>query len=127
MPNEPEAVVVRRAASSRQAALARRAAPPYADLDRSKLLLTDRLAADRTQLANERTLLSYARTAMGLAAGGVSLLHFLDGSWTEPVGLLLLLLAFPVLGVGVWRYVRVRHTLHGLCSTDRVPPPPPEP
>lgn len=105
----------------------RRTVPPtpYADLDPASLILRDRLAADRTQLANERTLLAYARTAMGLLAGGVAVLHFVEGGWTVPVGWTLMALALPVFLVGTWRFLRVRRTLQGLCSTDRVPPLPP--
>ncbi len=40
------------------------------------LILRDHLAIDRTALANERTLLAYLRTAMGLAFIGLSILHF---------------------------------------------------
>jgi putative membrane protein len=42
--------------------------------------LRDRLAVERTHLANERTLLAYIRTALGTAARGAALIQFLSGS-----------------------------------------------
>lgn len=41
-----------------------------------QLILRDRLAENRTALANERTLLSYVRTALALFAAGVSFINF---------------------------------------------------
>lgn len=62
------------------------------------LSISDRLAATRTEMANERTLLSYVRTALALAAAGIALVHVfsdptivLIGWLLVPVGALLLL------------------------------------
>ena len=45
----------------------------------SNVELRDRLAVERTHLANERTLLAYIRTALGTAACGTALIHFFSG------------------------------------------------
>jgi putative membrane protein len=41
-------------------------------------LIRERLAYVRTELANERTLLSYIRSGLGLFAAGATLIHFLE-------------------------------------------------
>lgn len=86
----------------------------YTDLDPDALSLRDRLAADRTVLANERTLLSHVRTALGLLGGGGALIYIAEVTWLVAVGGLLLGLAPLALGAGVWRYVRVRRRLRPL-------------
>lgn len=75
------------------------------------LPLRDRLALDRTVLANERTLLAHVRTALGLLAAGAGLIHFLDDPVTMALGWTLAGLAPLSLGVGVWRFVRMRARL----------------
>ncbi len=42
-----------------------------------ELSLTDRLALDRTHLANQRTLLAYTRTGIYLVFTGLGLLHLI--------------------------------------------------
>ncbi|MGB3547562.1 MAG: DUF202 domain-containing protein [Saprospiraceae bacterium] len=42
------------------------------------LNLTDRLALDRTHLANQRTLLAYTRTGIYLVFTGLGLLHLIS-------------------------------------------------
>ena len=71
-----------------------------------------RLDRERTALANERTLLSYIRTALAMAAGGGSLRYLPNlpdavraGSWT------LFGLAAICLVVGLWRFTVVARRL----------------
>ncbi|MBN1558949.1 DUF202 domain-containing protein [candidate division KSB1 bacterium] len=45
------------------------------DFQKESLLFRDFLALERTQMANERTLMGYIRTALMLIASGVSLLE----------------------------------------------------
>lgn len=62
----------------------------------------------RTQLANERTLLAYIRTSIGLVAAGVAVLHFFPrGQW----GIIALAAGALTLVVGIVRYTRVRRLL----------------
>jgi putative membrane protein len=58
-----------------------------------KLILRDYLAADRTKMANERTLLAYLRTMIGFAASGVALIKILDEPWAVVAGYICLVLA----------------------------------
>lgn len=76
--------------------------------------LADHLALDRTVLANERTLLAYVRTTLGLLGGGVAVAHFIDDPWLTLLGWALALAAPVVLAIGVRRYQRVRARLLAL-------------
>ena len=85
------------------------------------LPLTDRLAVTRTELANERTLLAYVRTALAIAAGGAALLHIFAGPFLLTLGWLLIPVALVVLFVGVRRFQRARRALQALgVSADDV-------
>jgi putative membrane protein len=72
------------------------------------LPLTDHLAAARTILANERTFLSYQRTALAQFAAGVSLIEFFDGPFLVTLGVALLPVAAVTAVLGVARYRRMR-------------------
>ncbi len=84
---------------------------PYTQFKREELILRDYLAADRTVLANERTLMSYIRTSLALAAAGGSLIHFLDSLVANIGGGLLLALAAGVLGWGLQRFIWYKRRL----------------
>lgn len=90
----------------------------YIQFKKDDLILRDYLAADRTVLANERTLLSYIRTSVALAAAGGSLIHFLDSLLADVGGGLLLALAVSILVLGFQRFLRYRHHLEPLQLTD---------
>ena len=70
------------------------------------LPLRDQLALDRTDLANRRTWLAYARTAMALFVAGASFLHFFGSTWMDVAGVLFLIAALPTVAIG-WRHYRV--------------------
>lgn len=72
-------------------------------------------------LANERTLLSYARTAIGLVAAGVSSLHFLDGDAFDLAGWALVAGGLAVQGIGTVRYWRMRRVLRAAVGEDAGP------
>jgi putative membrane protein len=74
----------------------------------------NRLARIRTELANERTLLSYGRTALGFAIAGASALHFLEGAPAWSLGTFLMLAGLTILIVGAKRFVDVRSRI---CRT----------
>ena len=84
---------------------------PYADVRPEELLLRDRLAADRTVLANERTFLAYLRTAFAFAAGGATLVHFIDRGWAVVAGWVMIPLGAGLLAWGVHRFVAERARL----------------
>lgn len=73
--------------------------------------IRDLLAFDRTYLANERTLLSYVRTFVGLMASGAALLKLFEVAWAHAAALLLLLLAPVVLILGLVRFIKMDRRL----------------
>ncbi len=68
--------------------------------------LTDHLAADRSILANERTMLSYTRTAITLFVTGVTFIRFFDRPVLTVIGVMFIPAALFFLITGVRRYVR---------------------
>ena len=90
----------------------------YTRFKREELILRDYLAADRTVLANERTLMSFIRTAVALAAAGASLIHFFDSVATTFGGIILILLAAATLFWGSQRYLHYRRHLALLGMSD---------
>lgn len=84
----------------------------YSDVDPKSLILRDHLAFERTMLANERTMLAYIRSALGMAAGGVTLLQvFPDTSWGAPGGMGLLVGSILCLAAGGIRFWVTRRRL----------------
>ena len=85
--------------------------PTYSRFRNDDLTLRDRLAVDRTVLANERTMLGYVRTAMAFLAMGASFLHFLPGIYPKIAGSVFMAVSLPLLVVGAVRYLQVRRDL----------------
>jgi putative membrane protein len=83
---------------------------------RDKLILRDVLAADRTQMANERTLLSYYRTALTLFIAGVSFIKFFDSIIIVAVGWIFTPLGFLVAGIGTSRFLKMKKPLDSLMT-----------
>lgn len=68
---------------------------------------TDWLALERTELANERTMLAWLRTGLGFGAAGATLLHIGAENPTEvAVGAAAVGLAGALVAAGVVRYAR---------------------
>ena len=68
------------------------------------LILRERLAMERTDIAIDRTLLSFIRTALYFAIAGMtvnSLLKVKYGLWVE---IIFWVLAFTILGVGLFKF-----------------------
>jgi len=89
----------------------------YIQFKREELILRDYLAADRTVLANERTFMSFIRTAVALAAAGGSLIHFLDSVAATIGGILLIILAAATIGWGLQRFFFYKRHLEKLQLT----------
>ena len=71
------------------------------------------LALVRTDLANERTLLAYGRTALMVAGTGVSLVEFFSESRLLLfVGWAFVVIGFAVGAIGVTRFSRLHRRLH---------------
>lgn len=75
--------------------------------------MTDQREPDvRFSLANERTLLAYQRTGIGLIAAGVGVSHFLEhGALAYVLALLLLVTGLIAVGGGYWRYRRTARAI----------------
>ena len=70
--------------------------------------IRDRLARQRTELANERTLLSYIRTAMGFFIVGIPAVWWLELPGVQALGVVSLVVGVAFLGVGVWRFFTIK-------------------
>jgi inner membrane protein YidH len=70
--------------------------------------LRDRLAVQRTELANERTLLSYVRTALGLIAIGVPAVWWFEDPVIQALGVLSLIMGLGFVAIGTRRFLRFR-------------------
>jgi len=79
--------------------------------DYEELILRDRLAIDRTILANERTYLAYIRTALALFAAGASFLQFFSARWIDAVGYALIVSGVMLLTVGSMRFFALRRAI----------------
>ncbi len=82
---------------------------------KSKLVLRDWLALDRTAAANRRVFYSFMRTTLDLAIGGLILIRFFHYHWVIVVGILFLLLAGILAVFSYRRYVGVRSHYHRLA------------
>ena len=76
--------------------------------DRSDTWLRDRLARQRTEMANERTLLSYVRTALGLIAVGIPAVWWVEESAIQALGVLSLIMGIAFVAVGIRRFLTLK-------------------
>ncbi|MBR4163526.1 MAG: DUF202 domain-containing protein [Solobacterium sp.] len=76
-----------------------------------KLSNSDKLALTRTDLANERTMLAYVRTFIGMVSAGIAILKVFDFPWTRPIAVLFLGCSVPMLVIGIYRYVKTGNNL----------------
>lgn len=77
---------------------------PYTPFEKEKFILRDRLAMDRTTLANERTLMAYLRTSLTLVIVAITFLEFLDTTLTTLLGWVMIPIAVLIAFVGIGRY-----------------------
>ncbi len=83
----------------------------YSKYCADNLILRDELAIDRTLLANERTLLSYLRSAAALLIAGFSIIHFSTEVWFWVLGLACIPAGIMTGIIGVARYRRMNQTI----------------
>lgn len=76
----------------------------YHKLENQSMTLRDYLAIDRTLLANERSFLSYIRTALTLVIAGVTLIKFFGEGITEILGWGLIVFGTLLFFSGAVRY-----------------------
>jgi len=70
--------------------------------------LRDHLAADRTIQANERTLLSYVRTALTMFVAGITFVKFFDSAIYVMIGYGFIPVSIAIIITGIYRYNRMR-------------------
>lgn len=78
-----------------------------------RLPLSDDLSVDRTTLANERTFLAYARTALHCVVGGVSLMKFFDHAYAVVLGWIFLVSGVIAAVTGSVVFVRAGDCCNG--------------
>jgi len=83
-----------------------------------KMILRDLLAADRTQMANERTLLAYMRTALTLFIAGVSFIQFFSNIVIVYIGWIFIPIGVIVAATGVKGYYRIKSPLDELRKKE---------
>lgn len=83
-----------------------------------KISLTDQLAVSRSLLANERTFLSYQRSALNFAIAGLTLIKFFDWIWIVIIGWSFLPLSLVLIFIGVLRYRRMHALILNLEVQD---------
>jgi putative membrane protein len=79
--------------------------------DQEKLSYTDKLAIERTLLANERTFLAYFRTTVVFLSSGIAILKLDVLDDLMALAYLLIVLAVLLMGVGSLRYFQVKKRL----------------
>lgn len=93
----------------------------YISIDRSKMILRDYLATDRTVLANQSTFLAYIRTAMTLFVAGVTFIKFFDSLLIEIIGWAFVPVGLVTFVVGLVRYNHLRTSLKLIKDPPRKP------
>ena len=97
---------------------------PYQTFVVEEMILRDHLAVDRTSLANERTLLSYMRTALACIIGGASGLHFLSGLATDVFGGAFIGIGMGTAIYGSYRYRWYKRRIEAVMAKSALPPRP---
>ncbi len=77
----------------------------------SELIVRDYLARQRTQLANDRTLLSYIRTSLYFLVSGTALIKVEDLENVKEFGYLSFAISFALLVLGFFNFFKIRKRL----------------
>ncbi len=76
-------------------------------------ILRDYMAIERTVMANERTFLSYIRSALGLFIGGASFIEFFDSTLMQIVGWIFMPAGILVFLLGLKKYQKIKDVIRG--------------
>lgn len=76
-----------------------------------ELITRDYLAIERTRLANERTFLSYFRTAVVILSSGIAMVQLEMLEEISDLGFFLLLLGPAILVLGIIRFLYVKRQI----------------
>ena len=80
-------------------------------MEKSNLPVNDRLALERTKLANERTFLAYFRTAAVFLSSGFAIFQIDSLNQIKELGLVLMIIGPLVLIFGFIRFIITRKKL----------------
>lgn len=75
------------------------------------LILRERLALERTAMANDTTLLAFIRTSLYFSVAGLSINRLLDVRYGLLIEILLLSTAFCILTIGIIKYRKQKKSL----------------
>lgn len=75
------------------------------------LILREKLAIERTAMANDRTFLSFVRTSLYFAIAGITVNSLLNLSYGWLIEILFLVLSVVILTVGIIKYYRQKKKL----------------
>lgn len=77
------------------------------------LILREKMALERTDMANDRTLLSFIRTGLYFAIAGISINELLQISYGLALAIFFWAVALFVVGVGFIKYKRQKGKMEG--------------
>ena len=86
----------------------------YYNVSKEEMVIRDHLAADRTSLANERTYLSYIRTALAFSAAGFGLIKFTPTTEFIVIGWILIAIGIFFAIFGTYRFIKFRISIRNL-------------
>ncbi len=81
-------------------------------MSENRLTIADKLAIERTNMANERTILAYFRTFIILLSSGIAIIKIDFLKEVNSLGIILLAIAPIFLIIGVFRYLVVRKRIN---------------
>lgn len=75
------------------------------------LILRERLAIERTQMANDTTLLAFMRTALYFSIAGMSVNRLLNVSYGSVIEIVFWSIAIVILVIGLYKYRKQKQRL----------------
>ena len=75
------------------------------------LILRERLAIERTVMANDTTLLAFIRTALYFSIAGISVNRLLNVEFGLLIEIIFLCIAFVILVIGIYKYRKQKKSL----------------
>jgi putative membrane protein len=75
------------------------------------LILRERLAIERTQMANDTTLLAFMRTALYFSIAGMSVNRLLNVSYGPVIEIVFWTVAILILVIGIYKYRKQKQSL----------------
>lgn len=86
----------------------------YQKFIEKELAPVDQLAAARSILSNERTFLSYQRTALTLLVAGFSFIKFFDMEILTIIGWIFIPSATITIFLGIYRYIKMKDLIRNI-------------